>query len=684
MLKPPAPIKNPPIKRISVKDWLKGTVTALDDGRTPTDGLRASGNVMLDQDGTVRPRPSLIRYGTQPTGTILGEVFEFVKTTGTTNENWLVTMQNVAGTTKIYVNKDGGSWQLCNGKTYDNAAAAHFCQVNNKVLVMNGVDNLSYLDIPTLAVIPFTALGVQGITSAVASGMAGANTQVYYKVSANSTVGETAASVSVGTGSNTVKDRDLWIIGTDKVTVTWPANPSATTATTYNVYVATVDPTTGGTATLIASGVNGLTFVDDGSTAQNVNVPAPLGDTTAGPKVTRGSVINGQVFLTGDADNPYTVRFGGTLSSSLLDFSPFDGGGSLEVGGGGTKEFPVRVMSFRDGHGTAQITVLCRGTNGTGKRYLLSPQTVTIGTTVISFFGVTEDNGQEGTDSPDGVILYSDSLWYPSRDGFKTTGTKPQLQNILSTDTVSETIITDVKNLNNKYMTGCVGLAWQNRLYWAVPNGATTNNEIWVLDLARGGAWMKPWNISTSWMSMYNDNNGTSHQLVLGYNNVLYELSDAQASNDDGVAFPTNATAGLIKFSDDGLEWAKVINITFILLRPQGTLNFTVSGRTEDATDLQSVGSSSFTPTSTIAGWGEAGWGGSPDHMLPQKPQIFGWSNFSVIPLTFGDAQDLVTIEVDEELEWLTWELDTNTTGTFYQLADVILQVVLIGVKDLT
>lgn len=672
MLKKSPPIKTPKIERKSIKNWLKGVVSELDDGRTPIEGLRASGNVILDQDGTIRPRPSLLRYGTQPTGTILGEIYEFVKANGTTNENWLITMQNVGGTTKIYVNKDGGSWSVCNGKTYDNSALAHFVQIDNKVLIMNGVDNLSYLDIPTLTVIPFTALSTPSAPTLTTNNVTGTTLTYYYKITANSSVGETAASTALAVQVST--DRDLWVPATQNVTIGWSA---VTSATSYNVYLAT---TSAGPFYLVQSGVNGLSFFDDGSLARNVAVEAPVADTTQGPKTTRATVINGQVFMTGDADNTRYVRFGGT-GTSVLDFSPFNGGGWVEVGRG-TKEIPVRVMPFRDGKGTAQITVLCRGTNGTGKRYLLTPQTLTLGSTVISFFDVTEDNGQDGTDSPDGVILYRDSLWYPSRDGFKTTGTKPQLQNILSTDTVSETILRDVRVLNNAYMDKCVGLAWQSRLYWLVPNGSTTNNEMWVLDLAREGAWMKPLNIAGAWMSLYNDNSGTTHHLVLSTDNVLFEMSDAQATTDDGVGFSTNIISGLIKFSDDSLEWAKVIDITFILLRPQGNLSFSVSGRTEDVEQLQSVGAASFASGASISGWGEAGWNTSGE--AAALPTIFGWSNFSVVPIAFGDAQQLVTIEIDEELQWLTYEMDSNTAGTFYQLSDVVLRYVLIGVKDLT
>lgn len=107
-----------------------------------------------------------------------------------------------------------------------------------------------------------------------------------------------------------------------------------------------------------------------------------------------------------------------------------------------------------------------------------------------------------------------------------------------------------------------------------------------------------------------------------------------------------------------------------------------VSGKTEDAS-LASVGSSTFTQNTSVAGWGEAGWGGSPDAVLPRTPKIYGWSNFSVVPVAFGDSQRLVSIEIDEELEWLQWEIDTTDGNVSFQLADVVIRSVPVGVKDL-
>lgn len=675
MITAPRPTKAPTIKRVSVKNWIRGTITAYDDGRTPVDGLRSSGNVVLDQDGTVRPRPSLSRYGPQPTGTILGEVFEFKNVSGLTSTTWMASLQNVSGTTKVYIAKgEDTSWTVCNGKTYDNTATARFLQIGNKVLVLNGTDALSYLDIPTSTVIPFTALTTPSAPTIANNGSTNLTTagflNIYYAVTASSTVGETIGSASTTQSINA--DRDLWNPATQSLKITWSA---VTGAKNYNLYMAIAAPGGLPTLYLLKPNIdpNTLNFVDDGSLSPDTTHPIPTTDSTAGPKASRGAVINGRVFLVGDKDQPFYVRYGGDFGFEL-DFSPANGGGFTPVGSG-TKEVPVAVKPFRDGRGNAQITVLCQGTNGRGKRYILTPDSLTFASQIISFYDVTEDNGQDGTDSPDGVILYNDSLWYPSRDGFKTTGTKPQLQNVLSTDRVSNTIQGDIKTLNNAAMNKCVGLGFEGRLYWAVPVGSTSNNEIWVLDLDRQGAWMKPWSVSADWMWLYNDNSGTSHHLILS-NNVISEFTYAQSTSDNGTAFATTWNSGQIGFSPDMREWGKVIQLVFVFLRLQGNISITVAGKTEDSS-LAAVGSASVTPTTTIAGWSEPskyiiGWGRR------------AWSKVETVPVQFNSATTEVIVEVDEELQWYQYGGTTTTVGVSYQLADVIAEYVEIGIKDLT
>lgn len=531
---------------------------------------------------------------------------------------------------------------------------------------MNGVDNLSYLDIPTSAVVPFTALSNPSAPTLTTDNVGGSGFNITYRITANSTVGETAASNALTVDVDT--DRDLWT-GTDNVIIGWSA---VTNAVSYNVYMGTV----AGFEYLIARGVNGTSFTDNGTFVQDTTHLYPTVNSTAGPVASRGANIGGRAFLVGIATSPYDVIWGGDPGFEL-DFSPVNGGGTQPINKGG-KEIPLVVKSFRDGKGTSQITVLCQGTNGTGKRYIMSPDQLSVGDIIIPFYNVVEDSGQEGTDSPDGVILYGTDLHYPSRDGFKTTGTLPQIQNVLSTKRTSNTIQPDLKSLNLAAMPGCVGLGFEGRLYWAVPVNSDSNNEIWVLDLDRKGAWMKPWSISADWMTLYNDNSGNTHFLVLS-NNTIYDMSYSALTNDDGEAFLTNGQSGQIYFSDDKRMWVQLLQVIIVLLRPQGEMNFLVTGKTEDSS-LQTLGEpTTFVANSstTPAGWSEVnryitGWGRN------------AWSKVNLVPMITNDATQEVPIEIDEEIQWASYSWSTNKVGVDYNISDVIFEYVETGIKDLS
>ena len=661
----------PTIQRKTVKDWTKGTVTNFDIGRVPDGGLVSAANVMLEQDGTVRPRPSLTKYGPQPTGTILGEIFECkYKTTSTTT--YQVCLQNVAGVTNAYIaTGEAISWTKLTGKTYDNSARAHFCQIQNKVLVMNGVDNLSYIDLSTMVVTAYTSVSTPAAPTLLANNVAGANFKVYYAVTANSTVGETAGSPvltqSVGT------DRSLWDPTTQNVQIQWT---TVAGVKSWNVYMGTsADGSGQPTMYNIASGLDAsiLKFTDNGTSAQDITRPLPTTNSTAGPKTTRGFVINNRIWMTGDADNPFYVWRGGDYGYEL-DFSPANGGGYSPVGNG-TVEVPIAVRSFRSGKGDQAVTVLTQGTNGNGRRFLLNPTTMTYGTSTFSVWDVQEDTGTDGTDSPDGVIVYNNSLYYPSRDGFKTTGTRPQLQNILSTNRISNTIQNDISRLTTTAMPNCVGVAHEGRLYWALPVGASTNNEIWVLDIDRGGAWMKPWSIAADWMWLYNDNSGVTHFCIL-QNNTIYEFSRSQFTTDNGTNFITSGNSGFQYFSEDTRSMGQLLAVVFSFERPLGNITWGATTHTSDG-DQTFTESRNFGADATFVGWGEpsmlgiTAWG--------QR----NWGKVESVPTNVGLANVDIILDVDEEAQY--WSYFWSGSGVHdYQLARVTYEYVDIGTQDIT
>jgi hypothetical protein len=654
------------VQTISVKAWQNGVVTAWNDPRTPVNGLVSSGNVLLTQNDTIRPMPSLILYGTQPVGTVLGEIYEYRDTTVVPILNYRTCMQVVSGVAKVYTSKDLGAWTAVSGKTYNTTALAHFVQIGNKVLVMNGTDTLSYYDIATQVIVPYTALTTPTApTLTTNTGLTGTTFTITYRVSANSTVGESIASAVLSVTVST--DRDLWNASTQSLQIGWPAVAGAAG---YDVYMGVGGV---GTEFLIASGLTGTTYTDNGSAYQDTTRPYPLVDSTAGPAATRGDVVNSQVFLTGIKNNPYMVVAGGTYPYQL-DFSPANGGTTIPVNNGG-KEVPVRVRPFRGNGGAPAIVCYCQGTNGRGKRFTLTPDSITVGAQTVNFFDVTEESGLDGTCSPDGILYYNDTNYYPSIDGFKTDGTIPQIQTIISTRRVSNTIQTDIPSLNLEAMSGCASDLDNGRLYWALPVGSSTNNQIWVLDIDRGGAWMKPWNVAAAWLMHYNSNtvaeggDGQSHFCVLS-NNQIFEFSYQQYTVNNGAAFSTSGSSGRLFFAKDERTCAKLLKVVFTFLHPVGTINVNVGGEFQKQ-PYSFNGSLTTNSEQTITGWSEQPWSNN------------AWSQVIAVPQQIINVSQDLIIDVNEELRYFEYDWNSTAAGTDYELDNVVAEFVITGNRDI-
>ena len=360
MINPPKATKAPTIQRKSVLDWSVGTVTDYDSRRMVEDALKSSVNMVLEQNGVIRPRPSLVQYGPQPDYPILGELFECKKVTGSVSKFYLITMQSDGTNGYIYYCQGEDSvWTKIASKTYDKSAPAHFVQIDEKVLVLNGKDPLSFIDLSNWTITSFNAISdPSSAPSATATGLSGSGFVVYYAITANSSVGETKASPSV---SVTVgEDRDFWDPDTQYVELTWTA---VTDAVSYNVYMGvSTDGQGAPTMYLLKSSIDAttLSFRDNGNRAVDTTRPAPESNSTDGPKATRGTVVNGRVWLVGDASNPYYVWYGGNYGHEL-DFSPSGNGGGYVTVAQGTKEIPIAEERLREEKGDATSVVQNKG-----------------------------------------------------------------------------------------------------------------------------------------------------------------------------------------------------------------------------------------------------------------------------------------------------------------------------------
>lgn len=672
--------KQPTISTTKLDSWVGGVVSALDDGRTPQNGLRSGSNIILDEDGVVRPRPSLQKYLPQPIGTVLGRTFEFRTLDGLTPTNWLINLQDVSGTVNAFITKPGAtSWTKCDGGsnvTFLTTASGRFFQIADKIAIMTGSNTLAYFKTATVndahpEVVTFDPIGDVAQPTIANGGSTDITTgttpyTIYYAVTANSSIGQ---STGVYKSQTINLQRTSWDKTKHGLKITWTA---VTGADGYNVYCAvSADGDGDPQLFLLASDLSAdsTTFVDDGSIPLSALVQMPTTNSTSGPKSRYGTAINGRLWLWGDPEEPYKVKYGGNYGYEL-DFSGANGSGWLPIGNG-TTEIPAVVWNFRSGQGDPEIKVLTKGLNGSGKRYTIALQTVSLGNESTSVWIPSEDYGFTGTDSPDALIVYGNSSYYPSRDGFKTTGTKPQLQNLLSTDTVSDTITPDLRLINWDAMDGCIGLGYEGRLYWCLPVGKTVNNQIWVLDIERQGAWMEPWQIAADDMFLVQDNDGYTHHVVL-VDNTFYEFSYATMTSDDGVPFSTGGSTGLHYFSDDGRLWVRLIRAVIEVLRPQGATNFTLYGYTNKKR-LEPIGTASFNETTTAIGygWNEAGY------------NDMGWSGFSAVPDITAKASLDVPIKVNKDVRYISLSWSSTQANTDYALSKLVTEEVKIGIKNL-
>lgn len=635
----------------SDKGFKKGYQSFVTDSRMPLDALADMTNVTLDQDNLPRPRPSLVLHGEQPLGTVLG-MGTFIKIVSGQPEKWDISVQVIAGVGKIHTRKDGDTWVAAGGvNAYDDEATVNFCQSGNRVYVSNGVNAMSYYDIDTDATVEYTALATPGTPTATGTGLTGTNYTYYYRVSANNAVGESAASVADTEQVSTL--RDSWTAATQYITVTWSA---VSGATSYNVYVGT----TAGEELYLTT-VTGLTYKDDGTAAQNAFKSAPAFNSTEGPVLTYMWNKDGTLYGVGDVDNPDYLWYDGGSGGSTGDFSPGGGGGNVGINSGGDT-VPQAVRSFRTGKGDPAVTVLSRGVAGTGKMHHIVFTSTTFDGDTFNIPNVSEANGQSGTVSAAAVVEADNSLWYPTGQDFKSTGTAQNVQNILSTNSVSNDIIPDVRNLNLAAMEKACAVVNENKIYWSLPVGADENNQIWVKDLSRGGVWIMPWLISAKfmWLSEDNTTGEISHCIYNGTN--ILKFSRSVNTQDNGVAFRTRIAHEGLVWDDNGMTMGAIQEQRFKFLQPVGAITVNSFGLNEDGL-VDTLGTETFTQTTSYTGYGQLLY--SDDEPRSMYSDDIGMIDF------YSASVKVMLLEIDETINQLGWEVVTDTANCDYYLSTV-------------
>lgn len=512
----------------------------------------------------------------------------------------------VYGNGVYYVTYDNGKVRYCqegatawtdaggaNSFTADPKIKTIFVRALDKLLIVNGVDRLAYLDLTNMNVTKYTALADPTTAPAlVATGitLSGSN-RIYYSVSYNSSVGVTKAS-TIAT-SNVSKARQDWKTdGTEYIKITPHAGTKPAGALSWNLYVSTA--ATGGSISPtdmlpLAQGLDmsQLDFIDDGSLSINLAAgTSPEDNSTAGMICKYGLESGGRPILYGDVNNPYNIWIGGD-GDHAVDFSPNNGGYRTEINKG-SNFFPTNVIGFRNGQGIPSLTVLFSSPMGVSKQSILEQQTVTYGNLSFVVWGNTEQNyGSAGVAAAFGAVNYLGALYFPSTDGFLKYDTQASLQNVLTSTRISDPIGPSIASINNSALGNIVGTAWDNRVIWsAALNGSPVNNTLLIHDLTEKELpiWYK-WDVRSQWVGVVSTNTSSSF-VYLTRGNKIYRLVKRYVATDDGdagisVPFSMSMRGAWGGLNQSRNEYKAVVQVVFDFVDAIGevTLGITYANR---------------------------------------------------------------------------------------------------------
>lgn len=454
-----------------------------------------------------------------------------------------------------WIQENMAAWQDCGGAnvvTTTTGVITTFMRVNNWLLVMNGVDEMRYIDLLTFNMVQFTFVSnpVASITAAASGITTTGAFKVYYAYTYNSNGGgETAISPIL---TQTVsKSRSTWKTdGTEYLTLTFNDTPPAG-ATSRNLYAAIalqgVTPVASDLAMLQSNiPTSSASFVDNGSLGFNIDFnTAPSTNSTRGLKAKSGSIANNIPVVYGDPDNPYDLNFG-SITDVGVSFGANNGGQRLPLMKG-TNFYPTSVIGFRNNQNIPNLLALFSSTESVSKQQIISQKTLTYGQSTIQYWGADDLNaGASSVYSPYGVVLNLAELLFPASEGITSLKTEANLQNVISPSVVSDAVSKTYGTIKNANFNKIVGAAWNNLVCFAVPSrGYNYNNQIIVRDMTnREKPKWAVWDLAVDWIGSISPYNQASF-LYVRQGNQFFKLQEsyvAEDENADGTATPYPVT----------------------------------------------------------------------------------------------------------------------------------------------
>lgn len=671
---------------IQVKDinnWKRGQISYFSKSRLQEDALKTAYNVIFDYDAIVRPRGSFVESGIPDLASglkPLAQDFAFKRPDGTEG---LLNIFTDGTNAYLYVLKTDLTGWTQFVTPFDKTSQFSCAQIAGVVVFGNGIDKFSYYDIATNTLKQLTKVDdPTGTPVATPVGFSGTNAlDYYYRVFYTGVGGTTKMTPAVKVSSSTI--RDTW--GTSKsVIIDTTAFVIDPNAQGWGVAMAVVSTGAGAPTDgeyLLISDTLPITqkqYTDTG--AITLLQSAPIENTTEGIKAWYFTNISGRLWAIG-ADG--VIYWGGDIGKELY-FGSANGSDSYTISSNGIEK-AMAITLGRDNSGTTCINLLTRTMAGQGAIWDVYATTNSITANGQTFstgtYQFKKREGNDGTDAPWSVIHENNNSYYLSMDGFKSTGVKPNISGIQSTDIISSAIRDRVLNLNGTSLAKTYAAYYDETLYWTVAYGSETNNEIWAYDILHGGIW-SIWRFAADSIFRWASTKNESPSLYARQGNKLlryYKNSHSHA--DYNGVFDSYIESGLIPFSEDNLTWVHLLKAIWQFDQAVGTINLTVNIHSKNGNIIKtnpipfnsSVNSQIFS-----SGWDaiRAKASGSSRGAWNNR----SWDETLADLLGFKDPSDKkVSQKIRKNAAYISFSIRANTRDTYYELSHLSLLFTYIG-----
>ena len=564
--------------------WKIGYISLVAADRLPLGAVTVATNMMQRQDGVWGTRWGTQNYGPAYTGPVTG-LTDFVIYNG-----------NSAPTTGIMIIDNGvikyttnlTSWTTITGHTFNTSNWTNMIQFEDKVLICNGVDPFSYVDLTNFTWVGFTGLSTPATpTLTLGSGLSTGGNTITYQVTASSQSGETAAS-GVATASVNLDRPNWWnpnstsnvSTSTNTITLSWP---KITGAIGYTVYgndneagvtyeLAQISQPSGST----------VTYTDYGIDSFNSFAQAPTTDTTTAPAFSWIALSDNRLWATGDPNHINRVYWASSQANNNLAFNAFLGGGWVDILPGG-RQTPVYVGQFRNGQGQPMTTFLLSDPTGYGTTWNCDLATDTIANESITVPNVVESLSTFGSNSPRSVVLTNQNIYFHSGGpaGIYSTGSVPTLFNVLSTNELSILVRPDIQSIPLTNLPYVNGIEFDRKLWYSFGKGATQNNTVAIYDLEKETWCINAFTFGVSQFIRFADDNGKLHLLGLRNSptagNYLQDFS-ADYLTDNGAVINSELSTGLIHMTPDHTQFGFCQYNTTEFGPSQGAVQIDIAG----------------------------------------------------------------------------------------------------------